>query len=67
MTRGHDERRLGARLVYCYGCKAKKPPGGWQKPCPVADRHATPLVVPIPTMTADIHRGFHRGVNKPGG
>jgi hypothetical protein len=33
-TRGHDERRLGGKLIYCFLCKDKKPKGGWSHPCP---------------------------------
>ena len=32
-ARGHDERRLGGKLVYCFGCKERRPPGGWSRCC----------------------------------
>ena len=32
-ARGHDERRLGGKLVYCFGCKERRPPGGWSHAC----------------------------------
>jgi hypothetical protein len=50
----------------CNALRLKDRP--WPGPCPGPTHRAeTPLVVAIPTTQAEIHRGFHRGVTKPGG
>ena len=65
--RGHVERPAlvpaAVRCAECDDVRRKDQP--WARPCE-RSRSTTPLVVAIPTTHAEIHRGFHRGVTKPG-